>query len=835
MKIILCLIILSSSISFTQQINNPEWKNYLNSENVQAIAEESNYIWIGSEAGITRLNKITFEKSFYNKGNTVLPTNLIFDIKIDQNGFKWLATYRGLVKFKNDDYVVYDTSNSNLPKNDVRAIEIDSLGNVWVGTYGGGVAKFDGGAWEIFNSSNSNLPSNIINDLEFESSNILWIGTQEGLVKKHGNDFTIYNISNSGLTVNNVCVIKLDKIKNKWIGTARDGYMNNSGGVFKFDGNSWINYLPTRPGFYYNAIYSISIDPYNNKWIAANYYDPPRGGGIFLIDSTDTAIQSLNISLPRYWVNEIYVDKYNVKWIGMDRGFAKYDTSAQVIGVSNSNLGKNEIQGLKVDKFTNKKYFYTYGVSVLSVVDPPFFSVLSDTSWSLYHGNNSPIGFRVSSISPGNNGEVYVAIDRDIWGVLYKFDGSNWKQIQFPNSGYDYVRYIFWDGEKLWACINWDRIFINYNNSWTELTGFPGRVVNQIIKTNSSFWFACGNGLVKYENNSLTIFNTSNSGLPNNSVTSLTVDFQNNLWIGTAGGLAKFDGVNWTIFNSVNSPLIYDNITSLVHDYGGKLYIGTTKGLFRKDSANWRFFNCTNSGLPDVFSSLYGVYYEYCSINALDVDTLNNIWIATSGGVGVYDEDGIPVPVELSSFNALFEGNSVLLNWITSTELNNQGFEIQKKNSESYFRTIGFVKGSGTKSTPTAYSFLDKNIESGKYFYRLKQVDYNGRCEYSNEVEVNITPAKFELEQNYPNPFNPATKIRYTIPALTPSLSQRERVIIRVYDVLGNEVITLVDEFKSAGSYEVEFSAKGGLASGIYFYQMRVNDFVSTKKMILVR
>ena len=103
------------------------------------------------------------------------------------------------------------------------------------------------------------------------------------------------------------------------------------------------------------------------------------------------------------------------------------------------------------------------------------------------------------------------------------------------------------------------------------------------------------------------------------------------------------------------------------------------------------------------------------------------------------------------------------------------------------------------------------------------------------ETEPSSTVNSHSLEQNYPNPFNPSTKIRYTIPALTPSLSQRERVIIRVYDVLGNEVITLVDEFKSAGSYEVEFSAKGGLASGIYFYQMRVNDFVSTKKMILVR
>jgi hypothetical protein len=153
------------------------------------------------------------------------------------------------------------------------------------------------------------------------------------------------------------------------------------------------------------------------------------------------------------------------------------------------------------------------------------------------------------------------------------------------------------------------------------------------------------------------------------------------------------------------------------------------------------------------------------------------------------------------------------------------------------------VNGNGTSTEPKAYSFVDEKLSAGKYQYRLKQIDFNGSFEYSNIIEVDISlPEKFSLEQNYPNPFNPSTKIKFTIPSVTLSGVEGSFVTLKVFDVLGNEIATLVNEEKPAGSYEVEFSTTGGPessikhpASGIYFYQLKAGDYLETKKMILMK
>ena len=202
-----------------------------------------------------------------------------------------------------------------------------------------------------------------------------------------------------------------------------------------------------------------------------------------------------------------------------------------------------------------------------------------------------------------------------------------------------------------------------------------------------------------------------------------------------------------------------------------------------------------------------------------------------------------PLPVELTSFSAFADNNDVQLNWITATETNNQGFEIQKKKSE--FRSqetecemIGFVDGNGTTTEKQTYSFADKNISAGKYQYRLKQIDFDGTFEYSNIIEVEVgIPREFSLSQNYPNPFNPTTKIKFTLLNTDNPLPGGARgglVTLKIYDVLGNEIATLINEEKPAGSYEVEFDATG-LTSGIYFYQLKSGSFIQTMKMLLLK
>ena len=191
------------------------------------------------------------------------------------------------------------------------------------------------------------------------------------------------------------------------------------------------------------------------------------------------------------------------------------------------------------------------------------------------------------------------------------------------------------------------------------------------------------------------------------------------------------------------------------------------------------------------------------------------------------------IPVELTSFTANVERNSASLNWSTATERNNSGFEIERSqmsnvNTQRSWQVIGFIPGFGTTTEPKSYSFTDENLSAGKYQYRLKQINFDGTFEYSNAIEVEITtPTEFSLEQNYPNPFNPTTLITY-------GLQEKSIVNLKIFNLIGEEVVLLLNEEKAAGVHTLTFNAES-LSSGVYFYTLQAGSFTQTKKMILLR
>jgi choice-of-anchor B domain-containing protein len=186
-----------------------------------------------------------------------------------------------------------------------------------------------------------------------------------------------------------------------------------------------------------------------------------------------------------------------------------------------------------------------------------------------------------------------------------------------------------------------------------------------------------------------------------------------------------------------------------------------------------------------------------------------------------------PVPVELTSFTAVANNQDVILNWSTATETNNLGFEIQRK-EDNTFHTIGFIEGNGTTTEIRNYSYTDENLNSGTYYYRLKQIDFDGSIEYLEEVMVElITPSKFVLDQNYPNPFNPSTKIKFSIP-------NSEFVNLSVYNMIGEKVAELLNENFEAGEYETLFNAIG-LPSGMYIAKISAGSFNKSIKMSLLK
>jgi|GEM_PF-1404237 len=201
-------------------------------------------------------------------------------------------------------------------------------------------------------------------------------------------------------------------------------------------------------------------------------------------------------------------------------------------------------------------------------------------------------------------------------------------------------------------------------------------------------------------------------------------------------------------------------------------------------------------------------------------------------------EGGVYVPVELTSFTANVVDRSVVLNWITATEINNQGFEIERASSltttgQEDWATIGFVPGFGTTTEPKSYSHTDQSATSGTYYYRLKQIDFDGSFTYSGVAEVEVSlPTVFSLEQNYPNPFNPATTIEFSLPA-------DAQVKVSVYNLVGEKAAEVASGNFAAGTHKVNFSANT-LTSGIYFYRIDAvgvngNTFSSIGKMTLLK
>ncbi len=300
--------------------------------------------------------------------------------------------------------------------------------------------------------------------------------------------------------------------------------------------------------------------------------------------------------------------------------------------------------------------------------------------------------------------------------------------------------------------------------------------------------------------------------------------------VGTHGQIRKTTdfGLSWINLSSGTNRFLYGLYFTDINN-------GTAVGdhvILRTSDGGQSWDNQTSDN--GVYGFLYSAYFINKDTGYVVGSAIGNhslILMTTNGGV---------IPVELSSFTASSSKNTVYLNWSTASELNNYGFEIERKDNKTDlpdgkagWRTIGFREGKGTTTEQQNYSFTDDlfGVNSHILYYRLKQIDYDGQFEYSNVLEVNVASINFALNQNYPNPFNPSTVIGYQLPAAGV-------VTLKVFDVLGREVATLVDEYKQAGYHEIEFNlsaVRQGPASGIYFYQLKAGDYTDTKKMMIIK
>jgi hypothetical protein len=290
------------------------------------------------------------------------------------------------------------------------------------------------------------------------------------------------------------------------------------------------------------------------------------------------------------------------------------------------------------------------------------------------------------------------------------------------------------------------------------------------------------------------------------------------------GGVLLFDYAYATYTDGANDQLQIEYST----DHGTSWTIlvllngGNSGELVTAPGQAWAFIPTSTQWATKAYNLPVGTnMFKFKAISAFG----NNLWL-----------DNIVIsyliPIELTSFNVRAEGNIANLTWSTATETNNKGFSVERKSGES-FETVTFVNGYGTTVENKNYSFTDEGLNSGTYTYRLKQVDFDETFAYSNEVEVEINvPDQYSLNQNYPNPFNPVTKIEF-------SLATESKVTMKIFNTLGEEVATLVNNVMPAGQHNVNFEASK-LHSGVYFYSIEATgsngaNFKSVKKMVLMK
>ena len=221
--------------------------------------------------------------------------------------------------------------------------------------------------------------------------------------------------------------------------------------------------------------------------------------------------------------------------------------------------------------------------------------------------------------------------------------------------------------------------------------------------------------------------------------------------------------------------------------------------------------------LSDGNYGAFVVWQDYRSGNNFDI--YENVFNSTN-------------PVQLYSLSSIVDGRNISIKWVTVLEQNNSRFDIERKSISENWEKLGSVMGKGTVTTTSSYIFDDRNLQTGKYYYRLKQIDYNSNYEYhylNGFIEIGI-PTSFSLSQNYPNPFNPITKIDYNLPF-------DSKVNMVLFDITGKEIKTLVNETKTAGYHTVQFDASR-ISSGAYFYRIVINDnnkFIMTKKLVILK
>lgn len=773
----------------------------------------------------------------------------------------WIVGSEGFIKKTTNAGLDWNKQNSGTSFS-LRSIQFIDESTGWICGESGLIIKTtDGGQnWFTITSGTSNL----LSDLHFIDFNTGYAIGNEGTILKTTDGGSTWSSQISGTTNNLFSVDFVNNLLGYAVGDGRSFLKTTDGGL------NWdITYLSLNGVPIINCVEFVDAE---TGWIGYGF-DKHSANIRKTTDGGETWSSSLFTSVPKT-NSEFHFQMDNPldTQVGIRSIYFKDSNNGFAVGGTRDGWNRCVFSTTDAGNSWQTNYVYSEQTGLLSVrvnsdgqgLAIGYSGVIyitddNGSSWSqILSGNNALYysGDWITSVFMVNDSVGWAGgYRKGIWyyPILMKTTngGKIWKtNAEFGNSFFGTSASIFFLNESIgWANFydkgsfkttdggnNWlptgnagnQKFFINQDTGWgtyeplgifKSTNGGSDWVKKSSVSCRSLFFSDINNGWTVGESgNILKSTDEGENWYPQVSGTSVdlnSIDLYNNnigMCVGSSGVvlLTSNGGDNWISQNAGTT----DKLNSVVFTNANSVWIAGMNGtiLNSTDLGNtWLTYN----GLTG--NNLYSAYFTSETTG----------WVAGSNGTILKYQVDI-VPVELISFTADVKNSNVQLSWKTATETNNFGFDIERRNYRADWVKIGFVEGNGNRTSPKSYLFADNTpIGGNKYQYRLKQIDFDGKFKYSDEVEIEIIPGKFELYQNYPNPFNPSTRIRYQLP-------NASNVEIKIFDVLGAEVLTLLNENQEAGIYEVELNAQN-LPSGTYIYRIVAGEYLQTKKMILLK
>jgi len=703
----------------------------------------------------------------------------------------WMGARGGVIRLDpaNLSKKIFTRANGLL-SNDVQAVAVGPDGRVWAsGIWGNeGIGVFDGTKWSTVATGNFQ-PIGGVFKMQVGPDGTVWFNMLVGGLWNYKNG-TADKILGSDAYIKSFAV---DRSGGVWA--------INGSGVGYYDGTMWTWMDSSNSGLGSNSVSSVLADNLGRTWFCTargiSMYDGASWHE-YRIPVSVTSISDLSLST---------VDSKGNLWLtyspwGMTPKILEFDGSRwETFDSTSTNLAPySRITSSCADSLGNI-YFALVPVlmtqSDLAWRGGGQLLTFDGMTWKTIEVHSGTLPFSpIYHFGLAPNGDVWMGSQQN--GVV-DFNGVSWKTFDSMNSGIypsNQVNQVVFDatGNPWIVGGSWSVAGSTMGKSYFEggASHFDGTKWTTYNLTNGNFpsnnlscvtidkkgnvWFGTDKGVVKYDGSSLTTYNNLNSPLPSNNVNCCIVDDRNNVWFGTDKGVARFDGVNWTVRNSQNSGLPSDFIWSMAADRTGKLWFLT----FMRDS----YGNFLGNYLVSYDGSAWNSWNAPSPAHCFCIDSTNSVWVGTYGN-GVSRFDG-------TSWTTFSTANSGIgYNYIEGIMADNHG--------NLWFGAQDYGGGVSVYN-PNGVTDLEKLVQ---------------------------LPLDYRLYQNYPNPFNPFTVIRYQLP-------MNKHVTLKVYDVLGREVKTLVSEDQTKGSHEVHFNASG-LPTGVYLYRLQAGTYHDTQKMILLK